>query len=99
LERRFLRLVRDGGLPPPEVNRKAGRHYVDCRWPDHKVTVELDSYRYHHSRSAWEADHRRDRAARARGDEHRRYTWSDVFETPGATISDLAALLLARRPV
>ena len=76
----------------------AGGRYVDCRWPEHRLTVELDSYRYHHSRYAWEKDRRREREARARGDEFRRYSWGDVFESPAGTIADLRAVLASRRP-
>jgi hypothetical protein len=70
--------------------------FVDCRWPKHRVTVELDSFRFHNSRRAWEQDRRRERAARARGDEHRRYTWHDVFEDPAPMLAELAALLSRR---
>jgi very-short-patch-repair endonuclease len=80
-------------LPLPRTNRKAGAHYVDCRWPEHKLTVELDSYRYHHTRHAWEQDRRRDREARQRGDAIRRYTWTDVFEEPEPMLAELRELL------
>jgi hypothetical protein len=93
LERRFLELLRAHGLPLPQTNRPAGGHHVDCRWPDRRLTVELDSYRFHHSRHAWEQDRRREREARARGDEFRRYTWADVFEEAGATIDELRGAL------
>jgi hypothetical protein len=53
---------------------------VDCRWPEHRLTVELDSYRFHNSRHSWERDRRREREAYARGDAFRRYTWDDVDE-------------------
>ena len=43
LERRFLELLEESGLPLPVTNKPAGGRYVDCRWPDHKLTVELDS--------------------------------------------------------
>ncbi len=49
------------------TNRPAGGRRVDCRWPEHRLTVELDSYRYHASRYAWEQDRRREREAYARG--------------------------------
>jgi hypothetical protein len=98
LERRFLALLRDAGLPLPETNRRQGAHWVDCRWPEHRLTVELDSYRYHHTRHAWEQDRERERAARARGDEFRRYTWADVDGRAGATVAEVAALLAARGP-
>jgi hypothetical protein len=57
------------------------------------LTVELDSYRYHNSRRSWELDRQREREARRRGDEFRRYTYRDVFEEPDLMLSDLRALL------
>jgi hypothetical protein len=93
LERGFLRVLRDAGLPLPQTNRRTDGSYVDCRWPEHRLTVELDSFRYHNSRHAWEGDRRREREARARGDEHRRYTWTDVFDHPAPMIAELSALL------
>jgi very-short-patch-repair endonuclease len=93
LEQRFLTLLRKQRLPPPRTNRPAGGHRVDCRWPEYRLTVELDSYRYHGSRHAWEADRRREREAYARGDAFRRYTWSDVLEDPTLMLRELRALL------
>jgi len=93
LERRFLRLLRENGFPKPVVNRLAGGRRVDCRWREHRLTVELDSYRYHRSRHAWRLDHRRERAARARGDEFVRYMYDDVFETPDVVVRELSRLL------
>jgi hypothetical protein len=54
LERGFLALLRREGLPLPVTNRPAGGRYVDCRWVEARLTVELDGYRYHASRHAWE---------------------------------------------
>ncbi len=82
LERRFLTLLRQVGLRLLETNRPAHGRRVDCRWPAHRLTVELDGYRYHSSRHAWELDRHREREARARGDEFRRYTYGDVCEHP-----------------
>jgi very-short-patch-repair endonuclease len=93
LERRFLQLLREAGLPLPETNRVAGTKRVDCRWPQHKLTVELDSYRFHNSRHAWEQDRRREREAHARGDDFRRYTPADVFEDPTRMLAELKGLL------
>ena len=93
LERRFLELLHAAGLPLPDTNRPAGGRRVDCRWPDHKLTVELDSYTYHHSRHAWEQDRRRDREARARGDDLRRFTYGDVFEHPRYVLDEVRTLL------
>ena len=93
LESAFLALVARHGLPAPVTNRPAGAHRVDCRWPEQALTVELDSYRFHNSRYSWEQDRGRERDARARGDEFRRYTWADVFEDPTFIVPDLTALL------
>jgi hypothetical protein len=93
LERRFLERLRDAGLPLPQTNRPAGGRRVDCRWPEHRLTVELDGYRYHSSRHAWELDRRREREARARGDEFRRYAFGDVEEWPAWMLSELRTLL------
>jgi hypothetical protein len=93
LERRFQKRLKEAGLPLPETNRPAHGRRVDCRWPDRRLTVELDSYRYHHSRHAWEQDRRREREARARGDEFRRYTYGDVVESPRLMLAELRALL------
>ena len=98
LEARFLRRLREAGLALPETNRLAGERRVDCRWPDLRVTVELDSYRYHQSRHAWEQDRRREREAHARGDQFRRYTYGDVVERPAAMMDELRGLLSAHRP-
>jgi very-short-patch-repair endonuclease len=96
LEKRFIERLDEAWLPIPETNRPAGGRRVDCRWPDHKLTVELDSYTYHGSRHAWEQDRRREREAHARGDEFRRYTWGDVFEQPAQMMRELRQLLPLR---
>ncbi len=93
LEARFLRVLKECGLPLPVTNRVAGGHCVDCRWPERRLTVELDSYRYHGSRHAFEKGRHREREARARGDEFRRYTYGDVFEDTTFMLSELRELL------
>jgi very-short-patch-repair endonuclease len=95
LEKRFLARLREHGLALPHTNRPAGGRRVDCRWPELRLTVELDSYTYHRSRHAWEQDRRREREARARGDEFRRYTYGDVVEDPRLMMAELRALLPA----
>jgi hypothetical protein len=93
LESRFLKLLRDARLPPPITNKVAGGHRVDCRWPEHRLTVELDSYRHHNSRLSWERDRLREREARRRADQFRRYSWADIFEEPREMLDELAVLL------
>lgn len=64
LERRFVRLVRDAGLPLPETNAwltlGAGEEWqVDALWRDHAVIVELDGWTTHRTRRAFENDRAR----------------------------------------
>lgn len=93
LEARFLELLRAEGRALPITNKPAGGRRVDCRWPEHRLTVELDGYQFHNSRHSWEQDRRREREARARGDEFRRYSYGDVFEHPTLMLAELLALL------
>jgi hypothetical protein len=94
IESMFVRRLREADLPPPETNRPAGGRRVDCRWPAHHLTVELDGYRFHSSRHAWEQDRQREREARLRGDEFRRFTWRDVMEDPRYMMRELTRLLV-----
>jgi very-short-patch-repair endonuclease len=93
LEARFLELLRAEGLPLPVTNRPAGGRRVDCRWPEHRLTVELDGYQFHNSRHSWEQDRRREREARARGDDFRRYSYGDVTEDVTLMLAELRPLL------
>ena len=88
LEERFLETLRQAELPLPQTNKVRGSHRVDCHWPG--LTVELDSYRFHNSRHSWKQDRRREREARARGDEFRRYSWDDL---PQPALGELTPLL------
>jgi very-short-patch-repair endonuclease len=93
LESRFLQRLREARLPIPRTNCPAGSRRVDCRWPEQRLTVELDGFRYHRSRHAWERDRQREREARTRGDDFRRYTYRDVFEDPAFMLAELRSLL------
>jgi len=93
LERRFLELMTESGMELPVTNRLIGGRRVDCHWPLRRLTVELDGYRFHRSRHAWVQDRRREREARARGEEFRRFTYGDVLEDPRFMLRELLELL------
>jgi hypothetical protein len=93
LEKRFIERLVEAGLPLPETNRIASGRRVDCRWKDKKVTVELDGFRFHNSRHAWRQGLKREREARKRRDEFRRYDYEDVFERPDEMLDELRDLL------
>jgi len=93
LERAFLELLRAHGFPLPETNRVASGRRVDCRWPEYRLTVELDGFRFHNSRHSWEQGFARKREARARGDDFRRFSYDDVMKHPSFVVAELAELL------
>lgn len=62
LERRFLDLCGDAGLPPPVVNATVAGMEVDMLWPEQRLVVELDGHAYHRTRAAFERDRVRDAA-------------------------------------
>ena len=61
LERRFLRLLRNAGLPEPEIQypiRDGSRLLarVDFAYPELRLAVEVDGYRWHGGRKGWAHD-------------------------------------------
>ena len=100
MERRTLALVRAAGLAAPRVNSLVAGHEVDLCWPAHGLVVELDSYGFHSSRSAFENDRLKQTRLVAAGFTVLRLTWRRVSEQPEATVADLAGALARteRRP-
>ena len=84
-------------LPLPKTNKRKDGHFIDCRWEEDDVTVELDSYAYHSTRQSWELDRERERAARKRGDRLERFTWEDVTERADETVEVLRRLVTPAR--
>ncbi|HEY5332540.1 MAG TPA: type IV toxin-antitoxin system AbiEi family antitoxin domain-containing protein [Solirubrobacterales bacterium] len=82
LERRFLAIVREGGLPPPVSQRRLGRHRVDFFWPDLGFVVETDSLRHHRTAAEQATDIGRDQAHARAGLRTLRFTHSQVFHRP-----------------
>jgi very-short-patch-repair endonuclease len=62
LERAFLQLCANAGLPKPQVNARLGAFEVDVLWSDQRLVVELDAYGTHGSRRSFESDRIRDAA-------------------------------------
>lgn len=89
-EERLLALVREAGLPAPEVNALVARHTVDFLWRERRLIVEVDGYRFHSSRSAFERDRVRDAELIAAGFRVVRITWRHLTEQPLTIIARLA---------
>ena len=92
LEDAFLILLEQHGLPRPRTNIDLAGDRVDCHWPQHGLTVELVSYRFHATRDGFEKD-----VARRRRSRHVAFAWGDVVERPAATAAELRQLLSRAR--
>lgn len=57
LELRFLNLCRRHGIKPlPQLNVVVGGRLVDAYFPGERLVIELDSERYHHTRTGFHRD-------------------------------------------
>jgi hypothetical protein len=93
LELYFLNLCRRNGIPPPLVNVRIGRWTVDFLWPEHRLVVETDSWRFHGGSVAFEDDHARDLDLRRRGYAVHRFSERQIREEEDVVVFDLAAAL------
>lgn len=92
-EERFLALIRQADLPTPEVNATLGPYEIDFLWRNERLAVEVDSWRYHSDRKAFEDDHRRGADLAAWGFRVSRVTWRQMADNPVAVIARIAAAL------
>ena len=92
-EELFLRLIRQARLPEPEVNAKLHGFEVDFLWRPQHVIVEIDGYRFHSTRSAFERDHHRDATLTAHGYTTLRFTWRQLKYDALAVIATVARAL------
>jgi very-short-patch-repair endonuclease len=95
-EERFLMMVRNSGLPEPEVNVRLGCFVADFLWRRERVVLEVDGYDYHRGRRAFERDHRRDAEHHLADVVVTRATGSQLEDAPEALLV-LVATALARR--
>jgi len=101
LEVRFAPFLRRHNLPLPRFNDwillGPKRYQVDCHWPHLRLIVELDGWKGHSTRSAFQDDRARDRALHAAGFSVIHLTWNQLDVEAEAVASDLRLLLLADR--
>ncbi len=92
-EKRLLTLVRGAGLPAPRTNVRVAGLEVDALWAAQRLVVEVDGYRYHGPRPAFERDRRRDGRLLVAGYRVLRVTWSQLTRDRDEVIALLAAAL------
>ncbi|MGH2951449.1 MAG: DUF559 domain-containing protein [Solirubrobacterales bacterium] len=83
LERRFLRIARHAGLPPPLTRQRLHGFKVDFVWPEFKLVVETDGLRYHRTPAQQARDRIRDQAHTVAGWIPLRFTHGQVRFEPG----------------
>lgn len=96
LETAFWELIRDAGIPRPQVNVMVAAIEVDFYWPATKLVVELDSRRYHSSPHEFENDRLRDAKLLRVGCRTMRVTHARMRDDRPRLLDDVRAL--ATRP-
>ena len=102
LERRFLQLCEDAGLPAPEVNRYLllgdEYHKVDFLWRAQRVVVEVDGCRFHSTGWQRRRDSRRDALLLAHGFLSARISEDEIDQRPLCAVEIAATLLKTPAP-
>lgn len=96
LERRFLGLIRDAGLPRPSTNCFVAGYELDAYWSTERFAVELDTYDYHGGPTAFEADRLRQEELKLVGIEMIRITGARLDREPNAVATRISRLLSQR---
>jgi hypothetical protein len=86
------------GLPRPLMNRHVAGKRRDAWFPEEQLIVELDSWRFHGDRAAFENDRERDAQALQAGIATLRITWERIEATPGREAERLRRILEQRSP-
>ncbi len=93
LERRFVDLCRDAGLPLPALNVSVEGYEVDAFWPAQRLIVELDGYAFHRTRKSFEQDRVRDATLQLAGQRVLRITHRRVVYDAEAVVATLERAL------
>jgi len=96
LERRFLKLCLETGLPQPRTNFVAHGFELDCYWPEFRFAVELDVFETHGTRAAFERDRKRQEDLLLVGIAMTRVTGPRLEREPEEVIRRVACLLEQR---
>jgi very-short-patch-repair endonuclease len=95
-EREFFAALRNAGLPQPLVNHSVPPYIADFAWPEQRVVVETDGWRFHGHRLAFEDDRARDADLAASGWIVVRITWRQLQGSPTLVLVQLAQTLARR---
>jgi Protein of unknown function (DUF559) len=93
VEREFLALCEESGIPRPLVNARVCGFKVDCYWPSHRLVVELDGGKGHSTERQVARDHGRDLKLRGARIAVRRYARRQIAQQRKLVVEDLWAAL------
>ncbi|HEX2103825.1 MAG TPA: type IV toxin-antitoxin system AbiEi family antitoxin domain-containing protein [Solirubrobacteraceae bacterium] len=91
LEERFLALCDHSGLPRPRVNAWVEGLEVDFLFPQQRLIVETDGYRFHHTREQFERDRHRDATLTRAGYRTLRFSHTQLTHEPTTAVATLRA--------
>jgi Transcriptional regulator, AbiEi antitoxin len=97
LEDLFVDLARRYGLPQPTINKRRGGREPDFLFPEERVIVEIDSWKFHGDRGSFERDRDRDADHLAEGILTVRITEERLVGSPDREAARLHKILRARR--
>lgn len=93
LERRFLTIARQAGLPRPETQVWVNGYRVDFYWPHIGLIVEADGWRYHRTPGEQATDRRRDQVHMAAGMTTLRFAEEQIRDEPNDVKRTLAVVV------
>jgi hypothetical protein len=93
VERLFLELVDEAGLPRPVTGFNEHGYELDVYWPERRFAVELDTYETHGTRAPFERDRLRQEELKLAGIELIRVTGIRLEREPVEVIRRVTRLL------
>lgn len=101
-ERRLLRILQRAGLPAPVLQhevRSGGRlvAVIDFAYPDARLAIEADGYRWHSGRIRWDHDRARRNRLTLLGWRIIHITWTDLSRRPATMTRAVAQALATER--
>jgi very-short-patch-repair endonuclease len=103
LEAKVAERLKQSDLPRPESQwevRDGGRLLarVDFAYPEAKLAIEADGYRFHSGRAAWQRDRVRSNALTSRGWLVLRVTWDDLSRRSDEVAAEIRGGLRSSKP-
>jgi very-short-patch-repair endonuclease len=98
-ERRLQQILRTRGITGWVAHLPfvaCGRRFeIDVAFPELKVAIEVDGYRYHSGDVRFQTDRTKQNALVAAGWRVLRFTWADINERPDRVVREIMQLLAA----